>query len=260
MEGIFQSHHESFKAGPACVRRLARNRQPQLQSKIRRSLRPLHVHQQLLRPPQRLILTVARRTLRKMILQCKHLRACHCSVQVWREQPLRLGALQSHSFFRARLSNANHGITSTLLPPPATCDRGPCSLGAVNPSSFPTSRTYGVSLCRRASLPRVSLDFTVPSETSSSSAISSYDISSRSRRISVVRYGSGTCRNSSSTRRCTSRCATLSNGDSAGSVSATCIAKSAAVVASELSGSTEVSRALCRNHHRRRFAASCKAM
>src|SRR4029077_6084372 len=182
---------------------LARNRQAQFQSKIRGNFRPRRIRQQLLGTPQRLILAVARRTLRKMTLQRQHLRACHRSVQVWREQPLRLGALQSHSFFRARLSNANHGITSTLLPPPATCDREPCSLGA-NPSSFPTSRTYGVSLCRRASLPRVSLDFTVPSETSSTSAISSYDISSRSRRISVVRYGSGTLRNSSSTRRCTS--------------------------------------------------------
>src|SRR5579864_1274271 len=256
MEGIFQSHHESFKAGPACVRCLARNRQPQLQSKIRRSLGPFQVHQQLLRPPQRLILTVARRTLRKMILQRKHLRACHCSVQVWREQPLRLGALQSHSFSRARLSNANHGITSTLLPPPATCDREPSALGAVNPSSFPTSRTYCVSLCRRASLPRVSLDFTVPSETSSTSAISSYDISSRSRKISVVRYGSGTFLNSSSTRRRTSRCAKLSNGDSAGSASAACKTTSLIPGVSESAGSIEVSFALCRNHHLLRFAAS----
>src|SRR5271166_6245009 len=147
-----------------------------------------------------------------MILQCEHLRARHRAVQIWREQPLRLGALQFYNFPCAL---RHHGVTSTLLPPPATFDRPLRPSGAVNPSSFPTSCTYGVSLCRNASLPRVSLDFTVPSETSRTSAISSYDISSRSRRISVVRYGSGTFLNSSSTRFCTSCCATLSNGDSA---------------------------------------------
>src|SRR5690348_4161156 len=133
-----------------------------------------------------------------MILQREHLRARHRSIQVWRKQPFRLWALQFHDF-----PCALHEITSTLLPPPATCDRKlrssfSESAGAVNPSSCPTSRTYGASLCRSASLPRVSRDFTVPSEISSTSAISSYDISSRSRKISVVRYGSGTLRNSSS--------------------------------------------------------------
>src|SRR5579872_2625162 len=151
-----------------------------------------------------------------MTLQCEHLRARQRSVQIRREQLLRLRALQSHACPCARLLHANHGITSTLLPPPVACERSPrCSCGALNPSSFPTSRTYGANLCLSASLPRVSLDFTVPNETSKTSAISSYDISSRSRSTSVVRYGSGTFLNSCSTRCCTSWCATFSKGDSA---------------------------------------------
>src|SRR5689334_3292043 len=146
-----------------------------------------------------------------MILQREHLCARNCPIQIWREQLLRLGALQPRAFYCARLPR--HGITSTLLPPPTTSVRS-CS-GALKPSSFPTSRTYVANLCLSAALPRVRRDFTVPREISSTSEISSYDISSRSRRISVVRYGSGTLLNSSSTRACTSRCATVSNGESA---------------------------------------------
>src|SRR5215471_174335 len=148
-----------------------------------------------------------------MTLQREHFHARDGSIQVWRKQMFRLGALHSPSCLCAPAPNAFHGITSTLPPPPATCDRELRFLGAVNPSSFPTSRTYGASRCRNASLPRVSLDFTVPREISSTSAISSYDISSRSRKISVVRYGSATFLNSSSTRRCTSWCATFSKGE-----------------------------------------------
>ena len=77
-----------------------------------------HAHQQLLRPPQALILVVASRAIRQVLLQREHLRARHRSIQIWREQPLRLGAPQSQNF-----PCALHGITSTLLPPPATCDR-----------------------------------------------------------------------------------------------------------------------------------------
>src|SRR5579863_2470396 len=216
-EQILESHHHSFETVTPRVGSLARNGQPQIQSQICRNLRPRHTCQQLLRPTQRLILSAARLATRKMFLQSEHLRARHCPIQIRRKQLLCLGTLQSLDFSCAHLPNANHGITSTLLPPPSTCDRELffSRFGAVNPSSSPTSRTYGASLCRSASLPRVSRDFTVPSEISSTSAISSYDISSRSRRTSVVRYGSGTFLNSSSTRACTSWCATLSNGESA---------------------------------------------
>src|SRR5690348_11679586 len=112
-----------------------------------------------------------------MPLQREHLRARHRTIQIRRKQLLRLRALQYFHFPCARLFHANHGITSALLPPPVTCDRSDLSVPdsiAVNPSSFPTSRTYGASLCLSASLPRVILDFTVPSETSRTSAISSY--------------------------------------------------------------------------------------
>src|ERR1017187_323570 len=76
-----------------------------------------------------------------MSLQREHLRARHRSIQIGRKQPLRLGALQSRLFHCAL-----HEITSTLLPPPATCDRKFRCSGAVKPSSFPTSAA--VHLCR----------------------------------------------------------------------------------------------------------------
>ncbi len=150
-----------------------------------------------------------------------------------------------------------------LQQPAGTCSGLPPSLllsGAVNPSSFPTSRTYGASRCRSASLPRVSRDFTVPSEISSTSAISSYDISSRSRKISVVRYGSGTFRQlffhpmlHFVMRHAVKRRIRMIGQRHLHRILA-------GLGPSDSTGSIEVSFALCRNHHRRRFAASCSAM
>src|ERR1700731_777515 len=151
-----------------------------------------------------------------MRLHRLHLGSRNCPVQKRRQQSFCFRALYRCRFHCRELSrHILHGITSTLLPPPATRVPKLCSFsGPDRPSPPPTSRPYGASLCFSACRPRVNLDFTVPSEICRTSAISSYDMSSRSRRISVVRYGSGTCRSSASTCCCTSRCATLSNGES----------------------------------------------
>src|SRR5580700_10204313 len=126
-----------------------------------------------------------------MRLQPLHLGPRHHPIQIRRQQSLHVRTL--HPQLRRTWIHGHipHGITSTLLPPPATCDRrivsSLASSGAVSPSSPPTSRTYGARRCFNACRPRVILDFTVPSEICRTSAISSYDISSRSRRISAVR-------------------------------------------------------------------------
>src|SRR5450432_3893594 len=139
-------------------------------------------------------MSIASRARGQVPLQLQHFGARDNSIQIRREHPLRLGALQLRDFSCARRGHESHGheITSALLPPPEPSLRRAsffCT-GALNPNSSPTSRTYGVSFCRNASRPRVNRDFTVPSEISCTSAISSYVMSSRSRRISVVRYGS----------------------------------------------------------------------
>src|SRR5260370_5359484 len=264
---IAPPHAQAFIRRPSRLRRLPRNRQPQLESKVRRFLHTAHARQQLLRLPQRPVLPHARGASVQVRLQRQHLGSRDCSIQVGRQQSLRGAALHRRPRRNGLHGHILHGITSTLLPPPATCDRKlVCSSsGALSPNSPPTSRTKGASLCFSACRPRVNLDFTVPSEICNTSAISSYDMSSRSRRISVLRYGSGICRSSASTRFCTSQCATLSNGQSPQSVSAFCIAAfcikpSPFAKPSDSNGSIEVSCALCRNHHRFRFAASCSAI
>src|SRR5258708_38124584 len=124
-----------------------------------------------------------------MGLQGQHLSPSDYPIQIGRQQSLHVRALHRHAFRKAGLrGHVLHGITSTLLPPPATrFPRLSSFSGAVSPSCPPTSRTYGASRCFGACRPRVNLDFTVPNEICRTSAISSYDISSRSRRISVVR-------------------------------------------------------------------------
>src|SRR5216684_6573959 len=121
-----------------------------------------------------------------MLLQSEHLRARHRPIQIGREQLSGLSAL----LYRGAL----HDVTSTLLPPPEPCEffnRLSCSssssCGVFSPNSAPDSRTYAERRRFNAARPRVNLDFTVPSEISSTSAISSYDISSKSRKTRVVR-------------------------------------------------------------------------
>src|SRR5271163_2406960 len=109
-----------------------------------------------------------------MRLQPLHLSPRHRPIEIRRQQSLHVRAL--HRWLRRNGFHGHipHGITSTLLPPPATCDRKlVSSVGAVSPNSPPTSRTYGASLCFNACRPRVILDFTVPSEICRTSAISS---------------------------------------------------------------------------------------
>src|SRR5208282_4191414 len=143
-----------------------------------------------------------------------HFRSAHAAVQIRRKQLPDLSAL--------------HGVTSTLPPrhEPAFALwmllfrlASLVSAGASSPNSGPTSPTYLVRILRIASRPRVIRDLTVPKEMAKTSAISSYDISSRSRRIKAVRYGSGTCCRYSSTAAWTSEWANCSNGDSPGSTS-----------------------------------------
>src|SRR5882724_11893955 len=82
------------------------------------------------------------------------------------------------------------------------------------PSSAPCSFTYCSNLFFSAWRPRIRRDFTVPSDAPVTSAISSYERSSMSRRITVVRYGSLICDSSASTLARTSSCMAHSNGDS----------------------------------------------
>src|SRR6202049_1793229 len=193
-----------------------------------------------------------------MLLQSEHLRARDRPIQIGREQLSGLSAL----LYRGAL----HDVTSTLLPPADACEffnRLSCSsssCGVFNPNSAPDSRTYAERRRFNARRPSVNLDLPVPSETSSTSAISSYDISSESRKTRVVRYGSGTSRNSASTLCRTSQWAALSKGDSPRSTNAACTADSPTASPSVSIGSMDVSRALCRNHQRRRFAASYNAI
>src|SRR3984893_7586970 len=194
-----------------------------------------------------------------MLLQSEHLRARDRPIQIGREQLSGLSAL----LYRGAL----HDVTSTLLSPPEPCEffnRLSCSssCGVFSPNSAPDSRTYAERRRFNAARPRVNLDFTVPREISSTSAISSYDISSKSRKTRVVRYGSGTSRNSASTLCRTSQWAALSKGDSPRSTNAACTADwpTPSPSVSISIGSIDVSRALCRNHQRRRFAASCNAI
>src|SRR3984893_4047193 len=195
-----------------------------------------------------------------MLLQSEHLRARDRPIQIGREQLSGLSAL----LYRGAL----HDVTSTLLSPPEPCEffnrlssaSFSCSRGMFSPNSAPDSRTYPERRRFNAARPRVNLDFTVPSEISSTSAISSYDISSKSRKTRVVRYGSGTSRNSASTLCRTSQWTALSKGDSPRSTNAACTAHSPIASPSVSIGSIDVSRALCRNHQRLRFAASCNAM
>src|ERR1700691_80080 len=180
VQRIFQPYSQAL-VWPPRLRSFPRNRQTQLQPQIRRFFRTAHAHQQLLRVSQGRVLPQTCRASVQMLAQALHLGSCHRSVQIRRQQPIRLRTFHGH---------IPHGITSTLLPPPATC-RGIAttlsSSGMVSPSSPPTSCTYAASRCFSACRPRVNLDFTVPSEICKISAISSYDISSRSRRIRVVR-------------------------------------------------------------------------
>src|ERR1035437_4301918 len=113
-----------------------------------------------------------------------HLGSADLAVEIRREQFLDRRAVHL---------SVVHGVTSTststLLP--AREPRGELwaatSATASSPNSGPTSRTYPASFLRSASRPRVMRDFTVPSEIAKTSAISSYDISSRSRKINAVR-------------------------------------------------------------------------
>src|SRR5882724_7912084 len=76
------------------------------------------------------------------------------------------------------------------------------------------SFTYCSNLFFSAWRPRIRRDFTVPSDAPVTSAISSYERSSMSRRITVVRYGSLICDSSASTLARTSSCMAHSKGDS----------------------------------------------
>src|ERR1035437_820237 len=71
----------------------------------------------------------------------------------------------------------------------------------------------------RQARPRTSRDLTVPRFTPCISATSSYTNPSMSRRMSVVRKGSGTCASAASTRARFSAWTAISNGDSEGSTS-----------------------------------------
>src|SRR5947207_14909454 len=98
-----------------------------------------------------------------MAIDAMHLLATHSAIEIRRQQGP--GLL------------ASHGITSTLLPfaPPGDAPLfSGRSSGICKPKWDPISRAYDERRCRRASLPRVSRDFTVPSDTCVISAISSY--------------------------------------------------------------------------------------
>src|SRR5208337_4064034 len=180
---------------------------------VGRGLLPAQSGQQLLRAPHRGKFPSATRALFHMARERAHLGSADLPVEIRREQFLDLSAV--------------HGVTSTSLPPrepsrklwraPFRRSWSGTRSGASSPNSEPISRTYPASFLRSASRPRVMRDFTVPREIAKTSAISSYDISSRSRRISAVRYGSGTCCSACSTAARTSVCANFSNGDSPGS-------------------------------------------
>src|ERR1700694_149571 len=254
---VFEPHQRTFKPRTTRLRGLARNRKTQLQRQIGRGLFRTQTGKQLLRALHRGIFPLATSALCHVARECAHLRPAHPAIEIRREQPFRLSAV--------------HGVTSTSLPPrePSREFSRKLSLelwvapfcrsstGATSPNSGPTSRTYPVNFLRSASRPRVMRDFTVPSEITNTSAISSYDISSRSRRINAARYGSGTCCSACSTAARTSVCANFSNGDSPGSTSRSSPEHSNSPVAM---GSIGVSCALCRNHQRLRLAASCSAM
>src|SRR5208337_3960235 len=179
VERISQPYQHPFKPRTPRLRRLARNRDPQLQCQVRRRLLRTQTRKQLLRALHRGIFPRATLALFYMARERAHLRPAHPAVEIRREQLLHLSAV--------------HGVTSASLPP-----REPSrelwvvpfcrsSTGASSPNSGPTSRIYPANFLRSASRPRVMRDFTVPSEIAKTSAISSYDISSRSRRINAVR-------------------------------------------------------------------------
>src|SRR5712671_3525713 len=120
-----------------------------------------------------------------MMLQSEHLRARDRPIQIGREQRSGVSAL----LYRGAL----HDVTSTLLPPPEPCEffnRLSCcssSCGRFSPNSAPDSRTYAERRRFKAARPRVNLDFTVPSEISSTSAISSCYSYAKSRKTGPVR-------------------------------------------------------------------------
>ena len=108
-----------------------------------------------------------------MTADITHLLASHRSIEVRREQRLWLERKSS-----CHLNRGNHAPSFELLLPQFLPG---CAIRVV--AHFPL--TYAVKRRRNASRPRVNRDFTVPSETSVISAISSYDMSSRSRKITV---------------------------------------------------------------------------
>src|SRR5438445_9354216 len=134
----------------------------EIQRQVSRSTPGANLRQQLLSLLQRNVFAPAQSTELQMLTNCMHLRAGHRAVQIWREQRLCLGT--------------RHGITSIVLPRIETRESaldGSSSSGGCKPICGPISRTYSVNRWRSASLPRVSRDFTVPSDTSVISAISS---------------------------------------------------------------------------------------
>src|ERR1019366_493126 len=157
VERILQPHQRPFKSRTPCLRRLARNRHPQLQRQVSRRLLRTETRKQLLRALHPGIFPRALRALFYMAREQTHLRPAHPAVEIRREQLLDLSAL--------------HGVTSASLPPrEPSCElsrelsrelslelslelwRAPVgrslpanpaatSAGATSPNSGPTSRT-----------------------------------------------------------------------------------------------------------------------
>ena len=105
MDCITQPDHRAVKTPAARLRRLARNREPQPQREVSRSLHLGFIQgdYQLQRALHLVILTRAGCTLLHVTLERKHFGPAHLAVEVRRKQPLVFGAL--------------HGVTSTSLPP-----------------------------------------------------------------------------------------------------------------------------------------------
>src|SRR5581483_6882623 len=197
LDSIFNPNTPAVDPGVAGGCDLVRDCQSQPESKIGRRLLGSETRQNMLRSGHQVIFPAAINARLQVFADGAHLRTGHRTVEVRRKQRFGLRAV--------------HDATSTSRPP---AFKSLSDSGAFRPSSEPHSRIKGINRCFSASLPRVRRDLTVPSDTSVISAISSYDMSSMSRRMTVVRYGSGTLRNSSSTRCCISLWANCSSGDS----------------------------------------------
>src|SRR5208282_5063912 len=147
-QGVFEADHQTFKAWTTSLSSLARDGETKLQAQVGGHVGTAHSGEQLLRLPQQSVFAGARGTGIEMLAQGAHLIAGDGTIEIGREQLTRLGTSQLCLRGCNVCGHVRHGVTSTLLPPPATGRRESaasfsfsCSSGRTSPNSSPTSRT-----------------------------------------------------------------------------------------------------------------------